>query len=52
MILKNAPKGVLEIYLRFFNLGNPQEEGWEKKYPGLQGDLIELECHGGYQVAD
>jgi len=26
-----------------------QEEGWKKKYPGLKGDMIELECQGEYQ---
>ena len=30
--------------------GKPQEEGWKEKYPGLRGNLVELECQGEYQV--
>ena len=51
-ILKNVSQGVLEIYLRILLSGKLQEEGWKEKYPGLQGDLIELECQGEYQVLD
>ena len=38
-------------YIRFLKpTGKPQEEGWKEKYPGLRGDLVELECQGEYQV--
>jgi len=26
-----------------------QEKGWKEKYPGLHGDIVELECQGEYQ---
>ena len=54
-ILKNVSQGVLEIHLKIRFLkptGKPQEEGWKEKYPGLHGDVVELECQGEYQVLD